>query len=73
MTDKERLAAALTLRQPDDKVPHFELVFQLTEEQFGPRLKMLDGETLKSVTEGGRAGATRRAGSGSVYLRGRAG
>ena len=34
MTPKERAIAALELRQPD-KVPHFELEMQLTEEYFG--------------------------------------
>ena len=35
MTPKERLLAALQLREPDDIVPHWELEFQLTEEVFG--------------------------------------
>jgi hypothetical protein len=32
MTPKERVIAALELRQPDDIVPTFELEFQLTDE-----------------------------------------
>ncbi len=35
MTPKQRAVAALSLQQPDDIVPTFELEFQLTEELFG--------------------------------------
>lgn len=43
MTPKERVIAALELRQPDDIVPTFELEFQLTEEFFGKNFKNLNG------------------------------
>ncbi len=39
MNPKERVIAALELREPDDIVPTFELEFQLTSEFFGKGFK----------------------------------
>ncbi len=43
MTPKERVIAALELRQPDDIVPTFELEFQLTDEFFKKGYKGYNG------------------------------
>lgn len=51
MTPKQRVAAALELRRPDDLVPTFELEFQLTEEYLGKRfvdLRDLEGRALET-------------------------
>ena len=41
MTPKERVIAALELKEPDDIVPTFELEFQLTQEFFGKDFRSL--------------------------------
>jgi len=55
MNPKERVIAALELKQPDDIVPTFELEFQLTEEFFGKsfrNLRDLSGKELdKAIGE----------------------
>mgnify|MGYP000988666640 CR=1 FL=1 len=50
MTPKERAVAALTLKAPD-KVPTFELEFQLAEEMFGKRFLTQDDLAGKSRME----------------------
>ncbi|HGE69622.1 TPA: hypothetical protein ENX78_02230 [Candidatus Poribacteria bacterium] len=49
MTPKERVIAALELRQPDDIVPTFELEFQLTQEFFGKNFKGYNGLSGKDL------------------------
>jgi uroporphyrinogen decarboxylase len=49
MTPKERVIAALELRQPDDIVPTFELEFQLTDEYLGKRFRSYDNLTPKEL------------------------
>ncbi|MBD3184378.1 hypothetical protein GF312_18990 [Candidatus Poribacteria bacterium] len=51
MTPKERVIAALELRQPDDIVPTFELEFQLTQEFFGKSFKDTRNVTGKELDE----------------------
>ncbi len=49
MTPKDRVIAALELRQPDDIVPTFELEFQLTREFFNKDFKGLNGLSGKEL------------------------
>jgi uroporphyrinogen decarboxylase len=49
MTPKERVIAALELRQPDDIVPTFELEFQLTDEYLGKNFRSYDNLTPKEL------------------------
>jgi len=49
MTPRERVQAALEVRQPD-QVPHFEMQFQLCEEEFGPGVDYLSQERLDRAT-----------------------
>ena len=49
MTPKERVIAALELRQPDDIVPTFELEFQLTDEYLGKNFRSYGDLTPKEL------------------------
>jgi len=49
MTPKERMITALTLGTPD-RVPTFELEFQLTEELMGPGKRFLNQDDLKNAS-----------------------
>ena len=49
MTPKERVIAALELREPDDIVPTFELEFQLTQEFFGKDFRRIRGASGKEL------------------------
>ncbi len=52
MNPKERVIAALELREPDDIVPTFELEFQLTKEFFDKDFKGLKGLSEKELDLG---------------------
>ncbi len=49
MTPKERVIAALELRQPDDVVPTFELEFQLADEYLGKNFRGYNNLTEKEL------------------------
>jgi len=67
MTSKERMLATLRFEEPD-RIPHFETVFQMTQEPFGEGflspdiLLLMHAERVPDVQRraGHQAGAARR-------------